>query len=150
MNNLMHYHPLHLISSVLNKEFGRALNRPATESDSSVVEGSRWAPLVDIVEEPSSFVLYADIPGVDPQAIEIHMENGVLSIRGERVSAHKPEEVNFSRVERVAGTFERRFALPDTADPDHITAHGRHGVLEVAIPKRDKAKARKITVEEKT
>ena len=105
-----------------------------------------WIPAVDVVEEPGHFLVRADLPGVDPKDIEIHMENGVLSIRGERRSESRAENSGYTRVERSHGVFYRRFALPDTADPEGITASGKHGVLEIAIPKRPEVKARRINV----
>ncbi|MEN9450511.1 MAG: hypothetical protein RJA83_1129 [Pseudomonadota bacterium] len=117
--------------------------------DSSMVETSHWAPAVDIKEEPTRFVLLADIPGVDPKNIEISMENGILTIKGDRAETRTEEGEGYTRIERSKGSFYRRFALPDTADADKITAEGRHGVLRIIIPKRDKAAAKKITVEDK-
>jgi HSP20 family protein len=148
MVNLIQYDPF-INDGFLNREFKRALKRLVSDSDQSVVEGSRWAPSVDIQEETNQFVLYADIPGVDPNQIEVFMENGILTIRGERKTETKEEDVNFSRIERIAGLFERRFTLPDTADPEKVTAQGLHGVLKVMIPKREKAKAKKIVVQSK-
>lgn len=134
----------------LQNELGKLFDRRFfTPEDDSTIETSHWMPLVDIKEEPSRFVLYADIPGVDPKNIEISMEGGILTIKGERASETKEEGEGYARVERVKGIFYRRFALPDTADSDGIEAHGKHGVLEVIIPKREKAKARKIEVKSK-
>ncbi|MDQ5900123.1 MAG: Hsp20/alpha crystallin family protein [Candidatus Rickettsiella isopodorum] len=117
--------------------------------DSSMVETSRWAPAVDIKEEPARFVLFADIPGVDPKDIEISMESGILTIKGERVATHPEEKEGYTRIERSKGSFYRRFALPDTADADNITAEGKQGVLRIIIPKSEKAAAKKIKVEDK-
>ena len=116
------------------------------EIDQSNVVTSDWAPRVDIREEAERFLIEADIPGVDPKDIEIHMENGVLTIRGERKSEARNEQSGYSRVERSHGVFYRRFALPDTANAEGITASGKHGVLEIAIPKRPEVKARRINV----
>jgi len=115
--------------------------------EDSAIATSTWVPSVDIKEEEDRFVIHADIPGVDPKEIEITMENGVLTIKGERVSETKEERKNYKRIERVRGAFYRRFSLPDTADADKITAVGRHGVLEVMIPKREIAQPRKINVD---
>ena len=117
------------------------------EGDQSNVVTSEWAPRVDIREETERFLIQADIPGVDPKDIEIHMENGVLTIRGERKHESSTDKAGYTRVERSHGVFYRRFALPDTADAQGITASGRHGVLEIAIPKRPEVKARRISVE---
>ena len=91
-------------------------------------------------------MIAADIPGVDPKDIEIHMERGVLTIKGERNAESKTEEANFTRVERTHGSFYRRFALPDTADADKISAHGAHGVLEIVIPKKPETTPRRISI----
>ena len=88
----------------------------------------------------------ADIPGVDPKDIEVHMEKGILSIKGERRAEAKAETDQFTRVERAHGLFYRRFALPDSANPEGITAAGRNGVLEIAIPKRAETRARRIEI----
>lgn len=114
--------------------------------DQSNVVTSQWAPHVDIKEEPSRFVIQADIPGVDPNAIEIHMEKGILSIKGERKHESKEENEKYTRVERSHGVFYRRFALPDSADAEGITASGKHGVLEIVIPKRPETTPRRINI----
>ena len=115
-------------------------------ADESSVVTSQWMPRVDIREEPQQFVLYADIPGVDPQDIEVQMDKGILSIRGERRSESTTEAERFSRVERRYGSFHRRFALPDSADPEGVAASGSNGVLEIVIPKRPETTPRRIQV----
>lgn len=103
-----------------------------------------WVPAVDIAEFEDRFVVRADIPGVDRDAIEITMDEGVLTLRGERATN---EEAEFRRVERARGRFFRRFNLPDAADAEGITARHANGVLEIAIPKQAKVMPRKIAVE---
>jgi len=134
----------------MSREFRQMLDRffePDENSDQSNVVTSEWAPRVDICEEGKRFVIEADIPGVDPKDIEINMDKGVLSIRGERKSERKVEEGNYTRVERSRGVFHRRFALPDSADPDGISATGKNGVLEISIPKRPETTPRKIQIQ---
>ena len=116
------------------------------EADQSNVVTSEWAPRVDIREEAERFLIEADIPGVDPKDIEIHMENGQLTIRGERTAESREESERYTRVERQSGQFYRRFALPDTANPEGISASGKPGVLEISIPKRPETKPRRISV----
>lgn len=116
------------------------------ESDQSNVVTSQWAPRVDIKEEDKRFVILADIPGVEPKDIEINMDKGILSIKGERKSESKEENAKFTRVERSHGLFYRRFALPESADPDHIAASGNHGVLEISIPKKPETQPRRISI----
>lgn len=116
------------------------------DNDYSNIVTSHWRPAVDIKEEADRFVIIADLPGVDPKDIEITMDNGVLSIKGERQSEVRDEKEGYKRVERVSGTFYRRFSLPDTADAERIEATGKDGVLEVSLPKHEKVQPRKIEV----
>ncbi len=115
-------------------------------ADGSSVVTSQWTPRVDIREDANRFVILADLPGVDPSDVEILMDKGILSIKGERRAEVEDANERFSRIERRYGSFHRRFALPDGADPDGITAHGRHGVLEIHIPKRPESTPRRIPV----
>ena len=114
---------------------------------SSSMATSDWTPAVDIKETKEAFIIEADIPGVDPKDIEVHMEDGVLSIRGEKQSEKTEEKEGYKRVERSRGSFYRRFSLPDTANADKINAKSKNGVLEITIPKQEKAHPRKISVE---
>jgi HSP20 family protein len=117
------------------------------DTDASSVVTSQWVPRVDIKEEAERFVIFADLPGVDPKDIEIHMDKGILSIKGERNAESKDENERFSRIERSHGVFYRRFALPESANPEGIVANGKHGVLEIVIPKRPETTPRRIQVQ---
>ncbi|RXR07247.1 Hsp20/alpha crystallin family protein [Pseudoxanthomonas composti] len=114
--------------------------------DRSGSDAGQWSPRVDIRENAERFLIQADLPGVDLQAIEIQMERNVLSLRGERAAPTLEEGDKASRSERRYGPFERRFVLPETADADGIVAEGRNGVLEITIPKKAQAGARRIQV----
>jgi len=114
--------------------------------DNGCVSTCDWVPAVDVKEETERFVIHADLPGVDPAAIDITLEKGILTIKGERPALAPAEAKSYRRVERPAGTFYRRFTLPESADAGHIEASCRNGVLEVNIPKREKEKARRIAV----
>jgi len=114
--------------------------------DESNVATSVWSPAVDIKEDVDHFELSADIPGVDPKDIEITMENGVLTIKGARHAERTDEQKNYTRTERVYGSFYRRFSLPSSAEADKIEATSKDGVLKVVIPKHEQAKPRQITV----
>jgi len=118
-----------------------------SDGDASSVVTSEWMPRCDIKEEAERFLIFADLPGVDPKDIEISMDKGILSIRGERSTETKAEDDRFSRIERAHGVFHRRFALPESADPEGIAATGRHGVLVINIPKRPAATPRRIQVQ---
>lgn len=112
----------------------------------SRAQAEHWSPSVDIREEEDKFVLVADIPGVDPKDIEITMEKGTLTIKGEREKEHEEERNGYRRLERVRGSFVRRFAFPETVDVEGIHASGKDGVLTLTIPKKESAQPRKITV----
>lgn len=129
----------------LKQIFDRFLNNGEQQDESSVVT-SQWVPRVDIREEAERFVICADLPGVDPQQVEVLMDKGILSIKGERNGDVADNPERYSRVERSYGTFHRRFALPDTADAEGITAKGHNGVLEISIPKRAESTPRRIQV----
>lgn len=115
--------------------------------DDSNVESSHWLPAVDIKEEADKFILAIDIPGVDPKDVEISMENNVLTLKGSREETTEEGKQGYHRIERIKGSFYRRFTLPDTSDAEQVTAKSRHGVLEVIIGKKKAVQARKITVE---
>jgi len=146
---LVRYEPWNLFNQ-LQSEINRLFEArtAAGSEDNSTVVTSHWMPAVDIREERDRFVLFADIPGVDPKDIEVTMENGVLTIRGERKLESEEEMEGYKRVERARGTFYRRFGLPDSADPERISARGKNGVLEVTIPKHERVQPRKIAVED--
>lgn len=148
MNNISRYEPWSRLNQLF-KEMERSLEPRAGLSpgeDTSTIATVDWIPTVDIKEEKDRFVLLADIPGVDPKDIDISMENGVLTIKGERRFETEQEREDYKRIERARGTFYRRFSLPDTADAEKISAKGRNGVLEIVIPKHERTKPRKIAV----
>ena len=109
-----------------------------------------WIPPVDIYEHEDRFELYMDLPGIDPNAVEITLEGGVLTVSGERTHYTGPRDANdraeLMRSERGHGRFYRRFVLPDTVDSDRVKATNRHGVIELTIPKQAKALPRRIQV----
>lgn len=127
-------------------EFRQIAQRLMSGGDQSDVVTSQWAPRVDIKEEDKRFVIMADLPGVDPKEIEIHMDKGILTIKGERTIETNEENGRFTRSERHHGSFYRRFGLPDSADAEGIQATGKHGVLEIVIPKRPETTPRRIEV----
>jgi HSP20 family protein len=147
---MVRYEPWNLLDK-FQDELGRLglfdqIRREAADGDNSNVVTSHWRPAVDIREEAERYVIEADLPGIDPKDIEITMEQGVLTIKGERSSEKEETHEGYRRVERVRGTFYRRFSLPDSADAEHIEAKGKNGVLEIVLPKLQKVQPRKISV----
>lgn len=109
-------------------------------------ETNTWAPRVDVREEAERFVILADLPGIDPADIEVQMDKNVLTLKGERKSETKEDGAKFTRVERRYGSFERRFTLPESANAEGISAAGKHGVLEISIPKKPELAPRRIAI----
>lgn len=128
------------------------LHRELDRLSSSAFEGPEaetatdWVPAVDVKEEDTRWLVHADVPGVDPKDIEVTMEAGALTIRGRRQNEVRDQRDGWTRVERVSGSFYRRFTLPDTADATGISAKTQNGVLEIAIPKQPKVLPKRIPV----
>jgi HSP20 family protein len=117
-------------------------NAPQT----TAADSGAWLPATDIHEETNQFVVSVDLPGVDPKAVEITADQGVLTIRGKREEAAR-ESRESRRIERINGEFQRRFSLPDSADTHNIKAKAVNGVLEVSIPKLAQVQPQRIAVE---
>jgi HSP20 family protein len=134
-----------------NAQAKQVLNRLFTDTgfndaDTATEPARTWTPRVDVREEATRFLIVADLPGIDPTDIEIQMDKGVLSLKGERKAEVLGEGVKPARSERPHGRFERRFTLPDSADAEAISASGKQGVLEISIPKKAEAAPRRIAI----
>jgi HSP20 family protein len=105
-----------------------------------------WAPAVDIYETEQELVVKADLPDVNPQDLDIRVEDNILTIRGERKFENKENEENYLRVERSYGSFSRSFQLANSVNSDAIKADYQNGVLTLSIPKREEAKPKQIKV----
>lgn len=142
-----YYDPLNILTqlSQLQRDLDRKheLGGGIPESTSATAE---WTPSVDIKEETDRYVLLADLPGVSPEKIEINMENGILTLSGEKTTEAKTQREGYKRIERVYGSFHRRFSMPDTVDAEGIGARCTNGVLEISIPKKSVIQPKKIVV----
>ena len=107
---------------------------------------SDWAPSLDVHETDSALVVKVDLPGVTEDDLEITLEDGVLTIKGEKNSQKEEEGKNWHRIERASGSFVRRLSLPDSIDPEQIKASRKDGVVSVSIGKKAEVKPRKIEV----
>lgn len=107
---------------------------------------AEWNPAVDIREEPDRYLIQVDVPGVDPKDVDITLENGLLTISGERKEEKSTGDGNYQRTERFHGSFYRRFNLPDAVDADKVDARSEKGVVEITIPRSKKSKANRIPV----
>ena len=125
----------------VNRLMGNVLERSAEESNLT-----SWAPAVDIFETEHELVVKADLPAIDPEDLDIRVENNILTIRGERKFEKKVNEENYLRVERAYGSFSRSFSLANSVNSDAIKADYHDGVLTLSIPKTEEAKPKQIKV----
>lgn len=105
-----------------------------------------WAPDVDIAENPDSYEIHAELPGMREEDINITLNNNVLTVSGEKKREVKEEKDNFVRVERSYGKFERSFSLPNNITAERVAANYSDGVLKITLPKAEEAKSRTIKV----
>jgi HSP20 family protein len=125
----------------INRVIGDMVGRTGEESNLTP-----WAPAVDIYETEHELVVKADLPDVNPQDLDIHVENNLLTIRGERKFENKVNEENYLRIERSYGSFSRTFSLANSVNSEAIKADYQNGVLTLSIPKREEAKPKQIKV----
>lgn len=128
---------------------------PMREMDALLGRGFRspgedvWMPAVDIRENEQAFVISAEVPGVDKKDIEVTVDNGVLTLSGERSEESEEKDARHHRRERYYGSFSRSFSLPDDVDADRIDAKSRDGVIEITIPKPERPAERKAKIDVK-
>ena len=105
-----------------------------------------WSPSVDIFETEGEIVVKAELPGMERKDITLHLENNVLTLRGERKFEKETKDENYHRIERSYGNFSRSFSIPATVDGEKIRADYKDGVLSIALPKKEQAKPKQINI----
>jgi HSP20 family protein len=144
--SLVRYEPWDVLDQ-LHRQINRVFDTQSAANGSADSSATAdWIPPADIAEYKDRWVLKFDVPGVNTNAIDITLEQGVLTISGEREKDSVESDAERRRVERPHGRFHRRFTLPDTVDAANVRATGRNGILEVTIPKQPKAQPRRIEV----
>jgi HSP20 family protein len=126
--------------------FTREIDRVFDAFFGQTDQGRRWVPPMDLVEAEDHFVLKADLPGLREGDVNIEVQDGTLTISGERKAEHEQRERGWYRIERSFGSFNRSLTLPDGVDPDGIDASFSDGVLELHIPKPEERKPRRISI----
>jgi HSP20 family protein len=121
-------------------------NLPKAKFEDEGLFGGAWAPAVDIHETDQEIVLKADLPGLNPNEVDIRVEDNTLFLKGERKMEKETKEENYHRIERSYGSFARSFILPRTVTADKISADYKNGVLSVTMPKREESKPKQIRV----
>ena len=142
---IVRWEPLRELSS-LQSEMNRLFNTAFDQPDPPGAALRRWVPAMDLVESSDHFVLRADLPGMSEEDIQIELEDGTLTVSGERKAEHEQREEGFHRVERSFGAFSRSLTLPKGIDADAVSASFDRGVLEIRIPKPEARKPRRISI----
>jgi len=106
-----------------------------------------WAPPVDVFEKGDQLTFKAEVPGVDREHLDVRVEDGVLTIQGERKHEAEVDEAGMYRRERVHGTFTRSFTLPKNVDGAKVAATYKDGILEVTVPKSEAAKPKRVAIQ---
>jgi HSP20 family protein len=132
------------LQNEMNRLFNAVFDAPATGGNGGTLR--RWMPAMDLVESGDHFVLRADLPGMSEDDVKIELEDGTLTVSGERKAEHEEKEEGYYRVERAFGSFSRSLTLPKGVNPDEVTASFDRGVLEVRIPKPEERKPRRISI----
>lgn len=143
--NLVRWNPfgdMNLLQTQMNRLFDSAIQGWSGEANGT----SSWVPAADIYESDEDLVVNLDLPGIDPKAVDVRVENNLLTIRGERQFTLKKNPENYHRVERSYGTFGRSFTLSTSVNPEKIRATYQSGVLTIVLPKAEAAKPRKIQI----
>jgi HSP20 family protein len=141
--NLVRWSPFHdmtLLQNQMNRLFDNTLQGWSGDGTAG------WLPSADIYETDNDLVVAADLPGVEPQSVDVRVENNVLTIRGERRFEQSIEKENFHRAERSYGTFARAFTLSTAVDTEKIRAGYKNGVLTITLPKAEAAKPKHIQI----
>jgi HSP20 family protein len=130
------------IQNELNRPFGRTYGG---EAGAPAATGS-WVPPLDVYETTEDFIVTMDLPGIEPDSVDVTVEDSTLTVSGSRELSSETREENYLRVERRYGQFSRSLSLPASADANKIDARFDKGVLTISVPKAEEAKPKKITI----
>ena len=132
--------------TALRSRMDRLWSRMTTEGEPPLAD---WSPASDVIETKDELVIKAELPGIDEKLLDIEIENGILTMKGERKAEKETEEQGYRRIERSYGSFFRSFTLPPNVEAEKISATFANGLLEVHMPKKESAKPRTIKVDVK-
>lgn len=145
--NLVKWDPfreLEEVSSRLNRIFGRPAERE--EIDRELLKGADWTPPADISETESAYLIRADLPGVSKNDVKVSVQDGMLSIQGERRRNEEEKGRKFHRVECSYGSFARSFRMPADTDESSVKAEFKEGVLSITLSKSEKARPKAVSI----
>jgi HSP20 family protein len=139
MNTLSIWNPIHEMDELFHNRLTSVLGGEGSQSVA-------WSPVVDIEESAEAYTIRAELPGLSKEKVKVTVENGVLTLSGERDLERRVETKTFHRVERSQGTFTRSFTLPEDVDAESVAANFKDGLLEIQIAKREEALPKSIEV----
>ena len=140
------FRELEEMSERLNRMVARPAGSPAVGSAKEVMTVADWTPTVDISESEAEYAIKAELPEVKKEDVKVTVEDGVLTIQGDRKQEKEEKGKKYHRIERSYGRFVRSFTLPDTVDESKVKAEYTDGVLHLHLPKSEKAKPKQIDV----
>ena len=143
--NLVNWTPFDDMDSLFDRYFGRMNRLPGRAGESQLADLD-WRPSADISETKSHYVIKAQLPEVEKEDVHVAVENGVLTISGERKFKQEEESETQHRIESMYGRFSRSFTLPQDADESAISAKSRKGILKVRIPKKADVKEEPVKI----
>lgn len=147
MSNLTRWNPLNELEDLMNRYnriFG--LTRAGDREVSDLFSRSDWAPAVDIKETDDAYLIEAELPGLSKNDVKVTVDDGVLTIQGERKQEEESTDKKIHRVERFYGSFMRRFSLPDNVDENSVKARFKDGVLTLSVKKAEPKEPKAIEV----
>ncbi len=133
--------------SLLRNRMDRLINKMTPEFEDVPATANRWTPTTDVLETKDALIVRAELPGINEKDVTVELQNGVLTIAGERKLEEETKDKNYHRLERTYRKFTRSFTLPTNVQPDEIKATFTDGLLELSIPKKEEAKPKKITLD---
>ena len=148
LNTLTRWDPFRELDE-LNNRLGTLYGRAPVRKDGAKEETmtiAEWAPLVDIIEDEKEYLIKAELPEIRKEDVKVRVENGVLTISGERTYEKEDKGKKYHRIERAYGSFERTFTVPEDADASKVNAEFKDGVLKVHLAKDEKAKPKAVEV----
>ncbi len=147
MNTISNWNPLRELESMQDRILrAMHLGTPSTPESRQALSTIQWTPTIDIVEDEHEYLVKVEIPEVNKDDVKVTVENGLLSIRGERKFEKEDKHKTYHRIERCYGSFSRSLSLPDDADPDQVTAEFKDGLLRVRLGKSEAKKPKQIEV----
>lgn len=145
MSSMVRHSPFRGVNT-LRREIDRLFDEVGRDLTGSDGESARWAPRADIAETDEAYLIRVDVPGISKDDLEIELKEDTLTVSGERRQEREERGKSYHRVERSRGRFYRAFKLPQASPTDDVEARLKNGVLTLAVPKREEARARRIEI----